>query len=54
MCLDKGYDYDNTRELVREFGFTAHVLRGARRPKRSSGRPATVRDVGSWNGHIAG
>src|SRR3954467_2455341 len=23
MCLDKGYDYDDTRELVREFGFTA-------------------------------
>src|SRR5918995_1689056 len=21
MCLDKGYDYDDTRELVREFGF---------------------------------
>ena len=25
MCLDKGYDYDDTRELVREFRFTAHV-----------------------------
>ena len=25
MCLDKGYDYDDTRDLVREFGFTAHV-----------------------------
>ena len=25
MCLDKGYDYDDTRELVAEFGFTAHV-----------------------------
>src|SRR3954467_9307854 len=25
LCLDKGYDYDDTRELVREFGFTAHV-----------------------------
>jgi len=25
MCLDKGYDYDDTRELVEEFGFTAHV-----------------------------
>lgn len=25
MCLDKGYDYDDTKELVREFGFTAHV-----------------------------
>jgi putative transposase len=25
MCLDKGYDYDDTRELVQEFAFTAHV-----------------------------
>ena len=25
MCLDKGYDYDDTRDLVREFAFTAHV-----------------------------
>lgn len=25
ICMDKGYDYDDTRELVEEFGFTAHV-----------------------------
>jgi putative transposase len=25
MCLDKGYDYADTRALVAEFGFTAHV-----------------------------
>lgn len=25
MCLDKGYDYDDIRELVKEFGFTAHI-----------------------------
>jgi putative transposase len=25
LCLDKGYDYDDTRALVAEFGFTAHV-----------------------------
>jgi putative transposase len=25
MCMDKGYDYDDTRELVKEFGFTAHI-----------------------------
>ena len=31
MCLDKGYDYDDTRELVREFGFTAHVQGAGRR-----------------------
>ncbi len=25
MCLDKGYDYDVVRDLVDEFGFTAHI-----------------------------
>ena len=25
MCLDKGYDYDQVRETLKEFGFTAHI-----------------------------
>jgi len=25
LCLDKGYDYNEVRDLVREFGFTAHI-----------------------------
>ena len=25
MCLDKGYDYDEVRALLEEFGFTAHI-----------------------------
>jgi putative transposase len=25
MCLDKGYAYDEVRELLDEFGFTAHI-----------------------------
>jgi transposase len=25
LCLDKGYDYDEVRALVAEFGFTAHI-----------------------------
>ncbi len=25
MCLDKGYDYDDVRTIVSEFGFTAHI-----------------------------
>ncbi len=30
MCLDKGYDYDEVREILEEFGFTAHIRgRGA-------------------------
>ena len=25
MCLDKGYDYTEVREILKEFGFTAHI-----------------------------
>ena len=25
MCLDKGYDYDEVRQTLHEFGFTAHI-----------------------------
>jgi putative transposase len=48
MCLDKGYDYDDTRALVEEFGFTAHVrARGeeAKALKREAGYKARRRVV---------
>jgi putative transposase len=54
MGLDKGYDYDDTRELVREFGFTAHVrARGeeAKELKREAGQKArrwVVERTHSW------
>ena len=54
LCLDKGYDYDDTRELVAEFGFTAHVrARGeeARAIKREAGfraRRWVVERTHSW------
>ena len=25
LCLDKGYDYKEVREILNEFGFTAHI-----------------------------
>lgn len=25
LCLDKGYDFDDVRDLAREFGYTAHI-----------------------------
>lgn len=25
LCLDKGYDYDEVRDLAAEFGYTAHI-----------------------------
>jgi putative transposase len=54
MCLDQGYDDDDTRELVREFGFTAHVrARGeeAKELKREAGQKArrwVVERTHSW------
>jgi transposase len=30
LCMDKGYDYDEVRELAKEFKYTAHIIsRGA-------------------------
>ena len=40
MCLDKGYDYTEVRDTLKEFGFTAHIrARGeeARALKRQAG-----------------
>jgi transposase len=54
MGLDKGYDHDDTRELVREFGFAAHVrARGeeAKALKRDAGQRArrwVVERTHSW------
>ncbi len=25
MCMDKGYDFPDIRELVEEYGYTAHI-----------------------------
>jgi transposase len=54
MCLDKGYDYDSVRDLVKEFGYTAHIReRGqeAQAIKRKAGFKArrwVVERTHSW------
>jgi transposase len=54
VCLDKGYDYDEVRGLLAEFGFTAHIrARGveAADPKRDAGARArrwVVERTHSW------
>lgn len=54
LCLDKGYDYDDMRELLDAFGFTAHIRgRGeqARTLKRKAGQRArrwVVERTHSW------
>ena len=53
-CMDKGYDYEEVRETVREFGFTAHIRsRGeeAQALKREAGFKArrwVVERAHSW------
>jgi len=54
VCLDKGYDYDQVRDLLKEFGFTAHIRsRGeeARAIKKEAGfraRRWVVERTHSW------
>ncbi len=54
LCLDKGYDYDEVRDLAKEFGFTAHIRsRGeeAQAIKRKAGYKArrwVVERTHSW------
>jgi transposase len=54
LCLDKGYDYDEVRALLGEFGFTAHIrARGeeAQALKREAGYKArrwVVERTHSW------
>lgn len=54
LCLDKGYDYDEVRAIVAEFGFTAHIRsRGeeARAIAQAAGKKArrwVVERTHSW------
>jgi putative transposase len=54
MCLDKGYDYDEVRELAALFGFTLHAARrgeDARAIKKKAGYRArrwVVERTHSW------
>lgn len=54
LCLDKGYDYDEARDLVKVFGYTAHLrTRGeeAQALKREAGFKArrwVVERTRSW------
>ena len=60
LCLDKGYDYDEVREIVEEFGFTAHIkARGeeAKEIKKKAGAKArrwVVERTHSWMNRYRG
>lgn len=58
--MDKGYDYDEVREIVKEFGFTAHIkARGeeAQAIKKKAGFKArrwVVERTHSWMNRFRG
>jgi transposase len=60
VCLDKGYDYDEVRDLLQEFGFTAHIrARGeeAQALKKEAGYRArrwVVERTHSWMNRFRG
>lgn len=60
MCLDKGYDYDEVRDLLKEFRFTAHIrCRGeeAQAIKKKAGFKArrwVVERTHSWMNRFRG
>lgn len=60
LCLDKGYDFDEVRQVLEEFGFTAHIpKRGAeaQKVKRRAGHKArrwVVERTHSWMNRFRG
>jgi len=54
MCLDKGYDYDEVRDILREFGFTAHIRPRGEEAKAIKKQASYKARRWSWNGRIRG
>ena len=60
MCLDKGYDFDEVRALVKDFGYTAHIpKRGTDTQKikkntRKKARRWVVERTHSWMNRFRG
>jgi putative transposase len=60
MCMDKGYDYDEVRGVLEEFGFTAHIrsrgeeAQAAKRRARHKARRWVVERTHSWLNRFRG
>jgi transposase len=60
MCMDKGYDYDEVRQIVAEFGFTAHIrsrgeeMKVLKRNARTKARRWVVERTHSWMNRFRG
>lgn len=54
LCLDKGYDYDEARDLAKEFGYTTHIrtrgeeAQALKRKARFKARRWVVERTHSW------
>lgn len=60
LCLDKGYDYDEIRELAKEFSYTAHIrargeeAQAIKRSTRFKARRWVVERTHSWLNRFRG
>lgn len=60
MCMDKGYDYEEVRAILKEFGFTGHIhARGEeakrlKRDARTKARRWVVERTHSWMNRFRG
>jgi transposase len=60
LCLDKGYDFDEVRELAKEFGFTVHIRSRGEEAKeikqfaRKKARRWVVERTHSWLNRFRG
>jgi hypothetical protein len=60
LCLDRGYDYTEIDELVKEFGFTGHIARcgeatqKVKKTTRKKARRWVVERTHSWMNRFRG
>ena len=60
VCLDKGYDFNEVRDLVEEFGFTAHIrsrgeeAKQIKKTARTKARRWVVERTHSWMNKFRG
>jgi putative transposase len=54
MCLDKGYDDDEVRDLLVEFGCTAHIRARGEEAKALKQEAGLKARGGSWSARIVG
>lgn len=60
VCMDKGYDYDDVRKLLKEFGFTIHIrsrgeeAQALKKSARFKARRWVVERTHSWMNRFRG